>query len=78
MSNLFRIGDRVINLHAVTLASFEPRACNPASKATWVELTLSFTQEDTCLTLYGSEAEQFWSLLCGQAMDITPEVQQAA
>jgi hypothetical protein len=71
--HLYKIGDHVININAITYASYDPAAEQPCEEGTWQELAVSFGCDDSAF-FYGLEAVQLWGLLTSHLYchDITP------
>ena len=77
MQQLIKIGDRIINLSAISYAAFTPEGAADISESKSVHYL-----EDRCdviltdgseLYFYGAEASQAWAYLSVAATSITPK-----
>ena len=68
---LIRIGDRLLNIDAITHASFDEAHTYPATEETFPECCISFAGDDCCI-LYGPEAVRMWGYLTDYAGNLNP------
>jgi hypothetical protein len=69
------MGHRILNLDAITHASYDPLVSHPGCSDTWKECAVSFGNEDTQI-FYNDEAEALWLLLSHHARRPQFEFQQ--
>lgn len=68
---LIRVGDRIVDLNAVTHATFDPEAVDLYGGNPHHECTLSFGC-DEIQVFHEGEADVVWKLLSDRASNLTP------
>lgn len=77
---LIQIGNRMVNLEAITSITYEPTDYIPGIGSTFSSCIVSFGCDD-CQAFYGSDAENVWryfTKVCpALVITLTPEVVEA-
>lgn len=77
MRSLLRIGNRIINLDAITQVAYDPSAYHPGSKESYTECRILFGHDNEQI-FYGVEADLAWTVIKAQAKCFSTGVQLEA